>query len=53
MKNWIKKTKDDSRKIVGKFLYYAISTDPTMLLALNSLATVHTKPTNETKKNSF
>ena len=39
-----------SQKIVGKILYYAISIKPTMLMALNSLAAVQTKPTIETTK---
>ena len=38
------------QKIVGKILYYAISIKPTMLMALNSLAAVQTKPTIETTK---
>ena len=37
-------------KIVGKFLYYARSTEPTMLMAINSLAEVNTKPTIKTSK---
>ena len=37
-------------KIVGKFLYYARSIDPTMLMALNSLAAVNKKPKIETAK---
>ena len=38
------------QKIVGKFVYYARSIDPIMLVALNSLAVVQTKPTIETAK---
>ena len=38
------------QKIVGKFLYYARSIDPTMLMSLNSLTKVQTKPTIETAK---
>ena len=38
------------QKIVGKFLYYAKSIDPTMLVSLNSLAAVQTKPKIETTK---
>ena len=38
------------QKIVGKFLYYARAIDPTMLMALNSLAAVQTKPKIETAK---
>ena len=38
------------QKIVEKFLYYAIAIYPTMLMALNSLTVVHTKPTIETAK---
>ena len=38
------------QKIVGKFLYYARAIEPTMLMALNSLAAVQTKPTIETAK---
>ena len=38
-------------KIVGKFLYYDRAMDPTILMTLNSLATVQTKPTIETTKN--
>ena len=37
-------------KIVGKFLYYDRAMDPTILMSLNSLATVQTKPTIETSK---
>ena len=37
-------------KIVGKLLYYARAIDPTMLMALNSLTKVQTKPTIETSK---
>ena len=33
------------QKIVGGFLYYAREVGPTMLMALNSLAAVQTKPT--------
>ena len=32
------------QKFVGDFLYYARAIDPTMLMSLNSLAEVHTKP---------
>ena len=38
------------QKIVGKFLYYAREIDPIMLIALNSLAVVNTKPTIKTVK---
>ena len=38
------------QKIVGKFLYYARSIDPKIIMALNSLAAVQTKPTIETAK---
>ena len=38
------------QKIVGKFLYYARDTGPTMLMALNSLVAVQTKPKIETAK---
>ena len=38
------------QKIVGKFLYYAGAIDPTMLLAINSLAEVHIKPKIEAAK---
>ena len=38
------------QKIVGKFLYYAIAIDPTMLVALNTLTAVQTKPTVLTAK---
>ena len=38
------------QKIVGKLLYYARSIDPTMFMALNSLAAVKKKPTIETTK---
>ena len=38
------------QKIVGKFLYYARAIDPTMLMALKSLAAVQTKPTIENAK---
>ena len=38
------------QKIVGKFLYYARSIDPTMLVALNSLTAVKTKPKIVTAK---
>ena len=37
-------------KIVVKFLYYARAIFPTMLLALNSLVVVQTKPKIETEK---
>ena len=37
-------------KLVGRFLYYAISIDPTMLMALNSLEEVQTKPTTKIAK---
>ena len=37
-------------KIIGKFLYYARSIDPTILMVLKSLAEVQTKPTIETVK---
>ena len=39
-------------KIVVKFLYYARSIDPTMLMELNSLAAVQTKPAIKTAKNT-
>ena len=39
--------------ILGKFLYYARSIDPTMLMALNSLAEVQTKPKIETAKKTL
>ena len=38
------------QKIVGKLLYYARSIDPTMLMALNSLAAAQKRPTIETAK---
>ena len=38
------------QKIVGKFLYYARAIDPTMLMALNSLAAVQTNPKIVTAK---
>ena len=41
------------QKIVGKLLYYARGIDPTMLMALISLAEVQTKPTIETAKKSL
>ena len=37
-------------KIVGKFLYYARTIDPTMLMVMNSLVVVQKKPTTETSK---
>ena len=33
------------QKIVGEYLYYARAVDPTMMMVLNSLTAVHTKPT--------
>ena len=36
--------------IVRKFVYYDISINSTLLMALKSLVAVHTKPTIETKK---
>ena len=39
--------KERLQKNTSKFLYYAIAVDPTILMALNSLAVVHTKPTIE------
>ena len=38
------------QKIVSKFLYYARAIDSTMLMSLNSLAAVQTKPKIETTK---
>ena len=38
------------QKIVGKFLYYARAIDPTILMALNSLSAVQTKPKIGTAK---
>ena len=38
------------QKLVGKLLYYSRATDPTMLMALNSLVAVQTKPAVETAK---
>ena len=38
------------QKFVGDFLYYARAIDPTMLMSLNSLAEVHTKPKIKTAK---
>ena len=38
------------QKIIGKFLYCARSVDPTMLMALNSLAAVQTNPTIKNAK---
>ena len=35
---------------VGKFLYYARAVEPTMMMALNLLSVVHTKPTVKTAK---
>ena len=43
MKNWMNIIRKDLRKIV-KCLYYSRAIDPTMLMALKSLAEVHTKP---------
>ena len=40
------------QNISGKFLYYYIAIVPKILMALNSLAVVHTKPTRETEKNN-
>ena len=37
-------------EIVGKILYYARAIDPTMVMALNSLVAVQTKPTIENAK---
>ena len=41
------------QKVVGKSLYYARFIDPTMLMALNSLAALEAKPTIETVKKSL
>ena len=41
------------QKIIGKFLYYDRSIDPTMLVALNSLAALQTNPEIETAKKSL
>ena len=46
---------DDNNKkrlqnIVGKFLYYAKKVDPTMLVGMNSLEAVQTKPTIKSSK---
>ena len=38
------------QKIVGKFLYYARSIGPTMLMALNSLLEVQINPKIDTEK---
>ena len=38
------------KKIVVKFLYYDISIDPIMLMAIKSLVEVHTKPNIESAK---
>ena len=38
------------QKIVGKFLHYARSIDPTMLMALNSLVVIQKKSKIETTK---
>ena len=38
------------QKIVGKVFYHARAIDPTMLMALTSLAAVHKKPTIDTAK---
>ena len=38
------------QKIVEKFLYYARSIDPTMVMALNSLEEVHKNPKIATAK---
>ena len=51
MNNWTKqKKKKRLRKIVEKSLYYAGAINPTMLMAVNSLAVVQKKPTTETAK---
>ena len=42
--------KNQLQKIIGKFLYYARYIDPTMLMALNSLAAVQTRKKIETAK---
>ena len=39
------------QKIVGKFMYYVRDIDPTMLMEINSLSSVQTKPKIETAKN--
>ena len=39
------------QNIVRKFLYYARAIEPTMLMALNSLAVAQTNPTIKTEKN--
>ena len=38
------------QKIVGKFLYYARSIDPTKLMSLNLLTEIHKNPTIDTSK---
>ena len=38
------------QKVFGKFLYFAGSVDPTMMIALKSLAVVQTNPTIKTAK---
>ena len=38
------------QKIVGKFLYYARAIDPTMLMTLNYLAKIETKPKIDNSK---
>ena len=38
------------QNILGKFLYYAWAIDPTMLITLNSLVAVQTKPKIEIVK---
>ena len=38
------------KKIICIFIYYARAVDPTMMMELNSLAAVQTKPTIETAK---
>ena len=53
LKNWMKIVKK-TPEIVGVFLYYSRSVDPTMLMTLNSLAVVYTNTTIKTaKKNSI
>jgi hypothetical protein len=38
------------QQVVGSFLYYARTVDPTILMALSEIATQQNKPTENTKK---
>jgi hypothetical protein len=46
-------TKSGTTKITGKFLYYARAVDPTMLVALSSLASQQTKGTERTAEDAI